>query len=94
MIVLLVFCGSLAAQELYKWTDENGNIHYEDKPPAGPANESNLTKVADTAVRNSITKTPVAIDTSHANGITRYILYANEILSTHSDWPTTHTITA
>jgi hypothetical protein len=28
-------CGAAAAQGVYKWTDERGQVHYGDKPPAG-----------------------------------------------------------
>lgn len=32
-ILLCVFAASgTFAKEIYKWTDENGNVHYEDKP--------------------------------------------------------------
>jgi len=28
-----------AANEIYKWTDENGNVHYEDRPTGAPTEE-------------------------------------------------------
>ncbi len=28
----LVFSAAAVAGEIYKWTDENGNVHYEDRP--------------------------------------------------------------
>lgn len=31
-IAALVGTGVCAAGEIYKWTDENGNVHYEDRP--------------------------------------------------------------
>lgn len=32
--------GSIAfADEIYKWTDENGNVHYEDRPSGAPSEE-------------------------------------------------------
>ena len=38
-LVGLTVCGLLAgsamANEVYKWTDEDGNVHYEDRPAAG-----------------------------------------------------------
>ena len=85
--VLLVFCGSLAAQDLYKWTDENGNIHYEDKPPDESGNESIALKVESSSASNTITKIPVSIEESAESKITRFVLFANEIFSSHSQTP-------
>ena len=36
-IVLLALLPGLLAAEIYKWVDENGNVHYGDKPPQQPA---------------------------------------------------------
>jgi hypothetical protein len=36
-IAALVATGVCAAGEIYKWTDENGNVHYQDRP-TGDAN--------------------------------------------------------
>lgn len=33
--LLATLAGSLQAQEMYKWTDENGVVHFSDKKPAG-----------------------------------------------------------
>lgn len=33
--LLWAACGAAAAQGVYKWTDERGQVHYGDKPPAG-----------------------------------------------------------
>ena len=46
---LMIGCAALAltistgvcADEIYKWTDENGNVHYEDRP-SGAASEERL----------------------------------------------------
>jgi len=35
LIALLLFFSSLANAGIYKWTDENGKVHYGDKPTAG-----------------------------------------------------------
>lgn len=84
---LLVLCGSLAAQEVYKWTDEDGNIRYGDKPPAGTESVAGVTKLAGTTESESITKTAVKVATSEEGGITRNVLYANEQFSSHSQVP-------
>lgn len=31
-IAALLTCGLAVAGEIYKWTDEDGNVHYEDRP--------------------------------------------------------------
>ena len=33
----LLVCGAAFAGEIYKWIDENGNVHYEDRPIADAA---------------------------------------------------------
>lgn len=34
VVVVLFFCGTLLAQAgIYKWTDENGKVHYTQTPP-------------------------------------------------------------
>ena len=35
----LAFATSVSANEIYKWTDENGNVHYEDRPSGEPTEE-------------------------------------------------------
>jgi hypothetical protein len=41
VILTLVFWGSLAeAQKMYKWTDENGVVHFSETPPPGQEVES------------------------------------------------------
>ena len=37
--VALIAGGTALAGEIYKWTDENGNVHYEDRPLGGEATE-------------------------------------------------------
>ena len=34
-VTALLGAGVCAAGEIYKWTDENGNVHYEDRPTGG-----------------------------------------------------------
>ncbi len=35
----LVFAAGAPASEIYKWTDEEGNVHYEDRPSGAPTEE-------------------------------------------------------
>lgn len=35
LCVFLILAGGLQAQDMYKWTDENGVVHFSDKKPAG-----------------------------------------------------------
>lgn len=37
--VTLTASGVALSGEIYKWTDENGNVHYEDRPLGGAATE-------------------------------------------------------
>lgn len=86
-LLLFVFCHSIAAQGLYKWIDEDGNVHYQDKPPAMLDNQSEITQITTNESRSTIARIPVSIDSSEAAGITRYVLYANELFSSHSSIP-------
>ena len=40
-VVALTIAGGAMANEIYKWTDEDGTVHYEDRP-TGAANEERL----------------------------------------------------
>jgi len=40
-IIALTLCGGAVANEIYKWTDEEGNVHYRDRP-TGAASEVRL----------------------------------------------------
>ena len=40
-VAALTFAGGAMASEIYKWTDEDGNVHYEDRP-TGAATEERL----------------------------------------------------
>jgi len=35
----ITLSGGVAANEIYKWTDENGNVHYEDRPSGSAQKE-------------------------------------------------------
>lgn len=35
LVMALAFSGPLSAKQIYKWTDEDGNVHYSDLPVAG-----------------------------------------------------------
>jgi len=39
LAVTLAFTSNVCADEIYKWTDENGNVHYEDRPSGSPSEE-------------------------------------------------------
>ena len=41
VVIAMTIASGAAANELYKWTDENGNVHYEDRP-TGAATEERL----------------------------------------------------
>jgi hypothetical protein len=36
-IIALTLCGGAVANEIYKWTDEEGNVHYRDRPMGAPS---------------------------------------------------------
>jgi len=38
-LAALAFAGSAVANEIYKWTDDDGNVHYEDRPTGAPSEE-------------------------------------------------------
>ena len=40
-VTALVLCTSAGSSEIYKWTDDNGNVHFEDRP-AGEGDERRL----------------------------------------------------
>lgn len=44
LIVFLIFCfySTNSFPAIYKWTDENGNVHYSDKKPSNNAKEENV----------------------------------------------------
>ncbi len=36
-VIALTLCGGVMANEIYKWTDEEGNVHYRDRPTGEPS---------------------------------------------------------
>jgi hypothetical protein len=42
IILMVLAINSLAATKIYKYTDENGNVHYTDKKPSADAKEEQL----------------------------------------------------
>ncbi len=43
VIVLAVFCGTVSVQAgIYKWTDENGKVHYTQTPPPKEGTRENI----------------------------------------------------
>ena len=36
-VIALTLCGGTMASEIYKWTDEEGNVHYRDRPTGAPS---------------------------------------------------------
>ena len=61
----LAFSGAALSGEIYKWTDEDGNVHYEDRPTVEEVELVAFTKSTDsTSVRASI-------DTRRANEAAR-----------------------
>jgi hypothetical protein len=38
-VAALAFATGVQANEIYKWTDEDGNVHYEDRPSGSPTEE-------------------------------------------------------
>ena len=38
-VAAVVFAAGASANEIYKWTDEEGNVHYEDRPSGMPTEE-------------------------------------------------------
>ena len=42
-VVAVTLSSGVAASEIYKWTDENGNVHYEDRPSGATAERLAMT---------------------------------------------------
>lgn len=51
LILGLLMASSLAAQEVYRWTDEDGNVHYGDQPP--PEEETERVRIDPSPVPES-----------------------------------------
>ena len=39
LVFVMAAAGSLSASEIYKWTDEDGNVHYSDRPTSSASTE-------------------------------------------------------
>ena len=78
IILLFVFCNVYAASDIYKWTDENGQIQYGEKPH----NEFNAKIVSQNPKYNTneslVIEKPVNIVKQEEKDVTRYFLLANE----------------
>jgi len=42
LILSVALAGAATASEIYKWTDDDGNVHYTDTPPDQPAERLNI----------------------------------------------------
>jgi glutaredoxin len=49
MIILLTLCAGAQAGQLYRWTDEEGRVHYTDQPPPKNAKTAEVRKLGDKA---------------------------------------------
>jgi hypothetical protein len=36
-VIALALCSGAVANEIYKWTDDDGNVHYRDRPTGAPS---------------------------------------------------------
>ena len=52
-MLLCLFAASASAQQIHRWVDSNGRVHYTDKPPAGVQSSPVQSRI------NSYTGTPV-----------------------------------
>ena len=89
IILPFVCCNVHATSDIYKWTDENGQIQYGEKPH----NEFNAKIVSQNQKYNSneslVIEKPVKIVEQEEMDVTRYFLLANERINKFSRWPTT-----
>lgn len=61
--LLVVVSAPLAAQQIYKWTDKNGNVHYSDRPsPSIDAEKIHLKPGADEANTAAASETAKRIE--------------------------------
>ena len=52
LTVITLLCSVSAVGEIYKWTDANGVVHFQDKPPENIAPATKLERMADTVYGN------------------------------------------
>ena len=64
LLILLAQPASLPATDIYKWIDENGNVHYGDKPADNHAEQVYVTKVpiSDDDLKQRITRQQRLLD--------------------------------
>ncbi len=48
LLILLLSLGQGAAADVYRWVDENGRVHFGDRPPANEAAETTTVETQDT----------------------------------------------
>lgn len=68
LILLSVFLIGLAEAEIFRWMDENGKVHFSDKPPKTHSAESIKLKIN--------TYTAVSYDTSNVDVGKKVIMYS------------------
>lgn len=81
MIVLLAalaLSSPAASQEIYKWTDEDGIVHYGDDPPTGSVRTSEIVREKPPPQPNNILTTSKTVGVSKIADITRYALFVGE----------------
>jgi hypothetical protein len=61
MLTALFSSSAIAANKLYKWADEAGNIHYSEKPPGGRAAEEIISDAVSEVKPAPLDTTPVEI---------------------------------
>ncbi len=70
LVVVVLFSSQLAAEKIYKWVDENGQIHYASQKPAGQEAETvklrKAPKAAPKAETEATNPAPDAADDSTA----------------------------
>lgn len=64
-LAFLAVSSMVAADPLYKWVDEKGNVHYSDKPHPG-AKQITLPKAATFVPPNTVKLTPTGSDAPHS----------------------------
>jgi len=55
--IALIMSAAAAANEIYRWTDNDGNVHYEDRPTGAPSEERidiSYHRTDNTAVRQRV----------------------------------------
>lgn len=77
ILLALLACSmavSASAQELYRWVDQGGKVHYSDMPPPANAKNSQQKRLGDSVIEQD--KIPYAVKTAMQNN--PVTLYAND----------------